>query len=292
MNAPAIKPYPIAAPVGLTIGAFVLMLLSVMLPASAAQAVLQAGEPAPLFSQKTTTGRLFTLDHRTTETVLLVFAKPGDRFTVQELRALEGMFAKFPPLRQGMQVGIVLSRLDGPDQIMAFQKQAAPQWPVIADEKDELYRRYKIIATPTVVIISGRRQVAAVHPGYDLGLVEDVRLALASTRGLTLPESMTGMPAKPNMALQMGRRLAARGLWEDALKYYEAATRQGPLPPETPLELAEIHLAMTNADAALAIVNGLSPQRKREERVQKIIQRAQALKTGGTGKPKPPLINR
>jgi len=292
MNAPSGKPTRRAARVGLMIGELVLMALFVMLPASAAQAVLQPGEPAPPFSLPATGGARFTLDRATTGTVLLVFTKPGDKYTAPALRALEGMIAKYPPLGQGLRIAVVLSRLDDPGQVKAFQKQAAPQWPVIADENDELYRGYKIIATPTVVIVGDRRTVAAVHPGYDPGLVDDVRLALARARGLTLPEAMTGAPAKPNMALQMGRRMAARGLWEDALKYYGEAGAHGPLPPEAQLELAEIHLEMNHADAALAIVNGLSPEMKREERAQKIVQRAQALKTGGSGKPKPPLIKR
>ena len=54
--------------------------------------------------------------------------------------------------------------------------------------------------------------------------------ALAKARGITLPEAVTGTPDKPNMTLQVGRRMAARGLWEDALKYYTEAARKIPLP--------------------------------------------------------------
>lgn len=273
-------------------GIFVLLLLALIAGASAARAGLQAGEDAPLFSKPATTGESFKLDRNSTDTVLLVFTRPDDRFTSDALRALEHVFAAYPPLQKGMRIGIVVSLIDNEGQAAAFRKKVDAQWPVIADSDNELYKSYKIIATPTVVIIGSGRKVAAVHPGYDPSLAEDVRGAIAKTRGMTLPEAMTGPSAKPNMTLQLGRRMAARGLWEDALKYYTDAAKQGPLPAVAQVELAEIHLELNDPGAALAIVNALPAEMKGQERVKKIITRAEAIKSGRSVMPTPPPIKR
>jgi thioredoxin-like negative regulator of GroEL len=130
------------------------------------------------------------------------------------------------------------------------------------------------------------------HPGYDPGMPDDVRRALAKVRKMTLPEAMTGKATKPNMTLQMARRLASRGLWEDALKYYGDAAKQGPLPAETPLEIAAIHLEMSNPDAALGVLNTLPEALKQDERAKALVAKAQAMKNGQTEKTTPPAVNR
>lgn len=225
---------------------------------------------------------------------LLIIAKPGDKYAPDVLRALENIFDKTPALLDGLKVSIALSRLDDPAQVQAFKKRAAPRWAVTADSGDELYRRHRIVATPTVLILGEDRKVIWSHPGYDPGLAEDVRTALAKARGIALPEAMTAdaKPAKPNMALQLGRRLAARGLWENALPRYEEAAKQGPLPPEAQLELAEIHVEMNNPEAAQAVLNALPAAQRQTERAQALAKRAQALKAGQAGKPTPPVVKR
>ena len=251
----------------------------------AAQAVLQPGEAAPLFSRTAADGRAFNLDRKTNAVVMLVFVKPADRFTSDALHALERMFDQFPPLLEGMRVGVIVSRLDGEAQLKTFQKRVAPRWPVIADSGDQLYKSYRIVATPTVVIVGPDRAVAAIHPGFDPGMPDTVRTALSRVRKIPLPEAMTGKVAKPNMTLQMARRLAARGLWEDALKYYGDAAKLGPLPPEVPLELAAIHLEMNDPDAALALLGTLPDALKQDDRAKTLAARAQTLKSGRTDKP-------
>lgn len=276
----------------LTRGALALVLLASFLTAMAAQAVIQPGEPAPAFSKRTSAGSAFGLDQKTNDTVLLLFTKPDDKFTPDALRALEKMFDKTPELLKGMRVAVVLSRVENAAKVKAFEKLAAPKWPVIADSDDALYKSYRIIATPTIVIVSGKRTVAAIHAGYDLGLSEDVRAALAKARGLVLPKSMTGKTARPNMALQMGRRLAARGLWDEAAKYYAQAAKPGPLPPLAQLELAEINIELGNADAALALIAALPAELKEDGRAKKVETRAQEIKAGKTNPLKPPLVQR
>lgn len=273
-------------------GGLALALLASFLTAMAAQAVIQPGEEAPAISKRTSAGSGFVVDKKTNDTVMLLFTKPGDKFTVDALRGLERMFDKTPELLKGMRVAIVLSRVAGDDKVKAFEKQAATKWPVIADGDDALYKSYRIIATPTIVIIGGKRTVAAIHAGYDLGLVGDVRAALAKARGLALPESMTGKTARPNMALQMGRRLAARGLWDEALKYYDQAAKQEPLAPLAQLELAEIHVEMGNADAALKLIEALPAELKEDGRAKKVAERARELKTGHGEAAKPPVVKR
>jgi tetratricopeptide (TPR) repeat protein len=268
------------------------IMLITILPASLAEAVLQVGENAPLFTLPDSTGHVLYLDKKTSEPVLLVFVSSHDRYTSSALDALNDMFKKHPILEQGLRRWIILSGADAARHVEQIKAIAGSAWPILIDAQNEVHRTYKIIATPTVVVVGKQRRVEAVNPGYDLGMEDALRKALAQALSVKLPEAVLKQPPKPNMMLQLGRRMAARGLWEHALRYYIKAMEQEPLSPDAQLELAEIYLEMERPEDALKILNEIPTDSPAAERVGPLRKRIQALKERGAETPKPPEITR
>jgi peroxiredoxin len=269
-----------------------LVMLITMLPVSYALAVLQPGQKAPSFELKDRADNVYRLDKKTSEPVLLVFVKPGDRHSSAALQALDNMVENLPSLKEGLWRWIIVSRIDTLKQAESVASITGPSWPLLLDLNDKVYKDYKIIATPTVVIVGRDRRVEAINPGYDLGMEDNIRKALARVLSVTLPEVVSKQPTKPNMNLQMGRRMAARGLWEKSLDYYTKAMEEEPLSAEALVELSGIYLELGRAEDAIRTLNQISADSPLSTRVDHLLERARALKEKRHETAKPPKVTR
>ncbi len=256
-------------------------------PAATALAVIQPGEPAPRLRLPDLAGRQHVIDGSTTDSLLMVFVKPDDHHTSAALAELGKMFTQWPQLGTGVRRLVVLSRVG--DQLEPARRALAahPGWTVLVDREDRAYRDYRMIATPTVVLVGPDRKVVAVHAGYDPGLIQDVRLELARLLGVELPATATGAPPPFSMELQLGRRMAARGLWERALHYYERAAEAGPLPPSARVELAVILIELERLDEAEALLTELGSKAPGAAAAARRLERARAASP-----PPPPPVSR
>ena len=270
----------------------VTVVLITILPVSFAQAVLQPGQDAPLFDSVDNVGNVYHLDDKTSDPVLLLFAKPGDRHTTAAVKALNNMFEKHPVLKQDLKRWIILSGSDAARHVEPVNAAAGGMWPILLDMQNEAYRAYRIIATPTVVVVGRDRRIDAINPGYDLGMEDTIRKALARVLSVSLPEGVLKEPSKPNMMLQMGRRMAARGLWERAAYYYGKAMEQESLSVDAQIELAEIYLELQCVEESLKILNQISADPSGAARVKPVLKRARALKGRRSETPKPPKVTR
>ena len=161
---------------------------------------------------------------------------------------------------------------------------------MLFDEDDVAYRGFKMIATPTIILTNAQQVVRAVHAGYDPGMPQDVRRALAEVLGVELPEAASKKAERPNMALQLGRRMAERGLWDRALKYYRKAAEEEALPQAAQIELAEIHLEIGDKGKAATILDNLPEEIGKSERVGQLRDRLRKTTTSGTRQP--PKVHR
>jgi hypothetical protein len=273
-----------------------LVWLAAWLPAGAAQAVIQPGEPAPPFTLQDLEGRTQCLDRQTSDVVLLLFVKPDDEHSSAALVDLMRMFERNPTLEAGLRRLMIVSRIGGREiessPTLKFFSSFTSRWPVLLDRDDRLYRAYKIIATPTIVIVGPDRRAAAVHPGYDPGLIQDVRLELARVLGRELPVAATATPPPPNMHLQLGRRLAERGLWERALSYYRKAAEAGPLPDQARLEIARIYLKLERYEEAISAAGEIGPDSPLAEEAAAVADRARQAQKEEQPPPEPPRVVR
>ncbi len=255
-------------------------------------AALKPGEPAPPFSLKDLDGITHSYEPGVTSPTLLLSVKPGDRYTTLALNGLHELFTMHPRLRNGLNRWIVVSRYD-PETDEAFLKHMrTKEWLTLLDPDSTFYVDYKIIATPTVTITGAAGKVAAVHPGYDPGMIQDVRLELADLLDVALPKAVSGTIEAPNMNLQMARRLAERGLYQRALSYYERAAESGPLSPAVQLEIAEVYVKAGNPEQALKVLAPLSAEQVDPDRLNSLRERAEGLRKSESGELTPPKIYR
>ena len=187
-----------------------------LFPAQAALAVLQPGDPAPPFVLKDTQGRSQRLDTSSTSPTLMVFIKPVDRYSIEAIKSLDDLFKRRPELGQGLTRWIVCSRMSAPAEAAAIARTAGTQWTVLLDSDDRIYERYRIIATPTVVLVGRDRTVKAANPGYDPNMENFLHEAIAKVLGLPLPKALPSQMPKSAMSIQMARRMASRGQYERA----------------------------------------------------------------------------
>jgi thioredoxin-like negative regulator of GroEL len=197
-----------------------------------------------------------------------------------------------PGLRNGLNRWIVVSRYDPETDEAFLEHMRNKDWLTLLDPDSTFYVDYKIIATPTVTIAGAAGKVTAVHPGYDPGMIQDVRIELADLLGVTLPKAVSGAIEAPNMNLQMARRLAARGLYQRALSYYEKAAESGPLSPAAQLEIAEVYLKAGKPQEALKILAPLSVEQVDPDRLNALREQAKELQRSDSGELTPPKIYR
>jgi len=259
---------------------------------AAPKAALTPGEKAPDFELRTRRGQMVRYDASVTSPALFLSVKPAERYTSQTLSALNETFEKFPQLGNGLFRWIVVSRIEGEDETLFHNGEWTEGWGVLLDPDDTFYKDYRIIATPTITVVGEDHVVVAVHPGYDTGMVQHVRIALAKLLGVELPQTVTQKAEKPNFNLQLARRMAQRGLWDKALMYFEKAMEQGPLPPEALLELAESQIEVGQAKEALETLDSIPDGSVDPSRIESLKSRAQKLDTRDQEPNQPPKIFR
>ena len=259
--------------------------------ASQTLALIDVGAEAPPLAVEGKMGTVHLVDGATTEPLLLLFLKPEDRYASQTVDALDDLFRRFPMIASGHRSAVIVSRYTDENR-PTIPESMGDGWPVYLDRDDKAYHAYNIIATPSIIIVDGEGTVAAVQPGYDHSMPEWLLKSLAEVQGVELPEGAAGAPDKPNMALQMGRRLAMRGLWDRALPYYAKAAGEQPLSPKALIELAEIHLELGQKQEALAILDALPQPEKESERAAELRTRAMKGESNPEELGAPPKVNR
>lgn len=256
------------------------------LPAWAASALIAPGRAAPVFRLPDATGvehELFAAG----EVTLIVFAKLIDRDTPSALDALDAALAKNEKLVLGVRRCLVFSRFEADEFASRGNELDRANWKVRLDPEDHAYRAYGIIATPSVVIVGKDGKIAAVHPGYDPGLAEHTRHALAKALGVNLPRSAVSTFPRPDLNIVMGRRLAGRKLWDRALPYYERARQTGKLSDGAILELSEVYIELDRAKDALSALDAISKESKLYGAALALIKRAHQSSSGDRRKPGP-----
>src|SRR5262245_32893708 len=148
------------------------------LPASGVEAVLKIGDKVPSFTLNSPAGKTYSLD-QTSATALLVFVKINDRNTSKALAELQNLLEKNPELAANLRCFIIVTRMTAGQTLPPHLSSIRAPWQLLIDQKDQTYRDYRIIATPSFIIVGSDRIVAGVHAGYDPGTTQDLRMQLA-----------------------------------------------------------------------------------------------------------------
>lgn len=259
---------PILLPARLLTAAILLMCLHSV----RAEAVsFEVGDPAPMFEKVLEYIHAEKEDESTTGPVLMIFVKDDDNYSGRAIEELKRLAERNKELFEETRVLIVRSRILANGTPERFE--IPESWTLARDNADSLYAAYGIIATPTAVVASNEGKILGFHAGYSAGLMRVIqRELLLELRGA---EALRTPPPPPNLELQVGRRLAQRGLWERALPYYRQAAEKEPLDAQSLLEMARILVEMEQIEEALAILEQLNGLEGADE----LIERARAIET-------------
>ncbi len=182
--------------------------------------------------------------------VIMLFIKKLDSYSPVLLEELRVWEERQPDLLAKAEVLVVHTRNHITEP---YDRTAWPErWKLHKDVDDSFYLGYRIIATPSVAVVGKDDRLLGFHPGYNPGLLQSIQQDLV--RELHGREALRTAAPPSNPELQMGRRLAERGLWERALPYYRSASKKASLSPTDRLELARILVELRQPEEALRIL--------------------------------------
>jgi len=255
-------------------------------------AALAPGEQAPPFELKEADGKVLRLDFPTTCPTLLVFISARDRHSLRTVESLQEILGRHDALRLATNRVCVVAGDVAPFPAEEMLSLREGGWRFGLDRQGTVGQGYQLIATPTVYLIETQGRLAAVHAGYDAGLANHLMRSMATLVDPALVQELDAPPTKPNMTLQMARRLADRGLWEKSLSYYERAAAEGQLPAETWLERAIIHARLGDFAKAEEMIASLPPGQVKEATVEESRSKIAELAGQAPTPPTPPRVDR
>jgi hypothetical protein len=211
---------------------------------------LKPGDPAPL----TIKVRELLADDPPQEKpaapVIIVFIKKLDSYSSTLLEELRAWEVRQPELLTKADVLVIHTRNHITEP---YDRTTWPErWKLHKDVDDSFYLGYHIIATPSVAVLGKDNRLLGFHPGYNPGLLQSIQQDLVME--LHGREALRTAAPPSNPELQMGRRLAERGLWERALPYYRSASEKALLSPTDQLEMARILVELRQPEEALRIL--------------------------------------
>ncbi len=253
---------------------------------------LHAGEAAPFFSLSTRDGSVHNLDRVSTPTLLL-FLNPSDPFTSPSLTAFHEIFDANPAEARKIRRWVVLPRQQRMSEVRRLEAAISGDWTVLLDSEGKVFPTYRIVATPTAVLLEGGRRIRQVYAGYDHNMARRVQADLNRFFNVeAAPKKTVELLTPTQLILQLARRLASRGLWESALDFYLEVEAKESLPPLAQIELAEIYMEMEMPDKAIEVLQKVKAPPEEQQRVALLLLRSQEIKAGKLVEPKPPAVTR
>jgi hypothetical protein len=210
--------------------------------------------------------------------LVLLFIKHDDTHSVRAIEQLAAQEARHKELYARARFIVVLCRVG--TAIETPKLPMPPHWRLLRDEDDAFYAAYKVIATPTVVVVSAADKVVGSHAGYNAGLMRAVQRSLFIE--LTGEDAPAPVVESASMELQMARRMAERGVWERSLPYFRRAAEQGPLAPGDQLLMARVLVETGEPGEALALLDSM-PEGTSSEEAAALRERIAAALPGDKG---------
>jgi tetratricopeptide (TPR) repeat protein len=195
-------------------------------------------------------------------------------------KAVEDIFwvlSSIPPDRlTSLQVAFVLQNVDNREFIASIQKETPSVVHILDDDQYNIWGKFGVIATPTVLISNPRGKLLCVRPGhtYDFARVVKSRLfqALEIPYDVSPDDAPTvrtvansTMSAKAKRHLQMARLLSRKSKVSSAIEQAQMAYEIDPNSPEVVLELGGILCRAGKAQKAIKLVSSLSGQSERDK---------------------------
>ncbi|UCE48909.1 MAG: tetratricopeptide repeat protein [Phycisphaerales bacterium] len=245
--------------------------------ASTPQRRITEGAMTPEFSAADTTGKPFAYTQSGGKVLMLAFLSSEKKRSQGAAKDIFGLLSSVPPAKMAsLQVAFVMQDVNNKEFIASIQKEAPSVVHILDDEQHDIWGKFGVIATPTVLVSDPNGKVLCVKPGrtYDFAAVVKSRLFQALEIPYDVsPEAGTAvrtvanttMSAKARRHLQMAKSLAKKGRVSSAIDQAQIAQEIDPNLPEVALELAELLCRAGRAQKAIELVSKLSVQNRRDK---------------------------
>lgn len=235
------------------------------------------GALTPEFSAVDTAGRAFAFTPSGGKVLMLAFLSSEKKGSQEAVDDILGVLSSVPPDKlASLQIAFVMQNIDNAEFVASIQKRAPSVVQILDDDLYDIWGKFGVIATPTVLISDHNGKVLCVKPGhaYDFAPVVKSKLFQA----LEIPHDVSSddgstvrtvanstVRAKARRHLQMAKSLARKGRVVSAIEQAQIAYEIDPNLPEVALELGELLCRAGRAQKALELVSDLSAQNRQDK---------------------------
>ncbi len=239
------------------------------------------GDTTPEFSAVDTAGTAFEYRRSSGKRLVLVFLSSENPRSQQAVEDVYSALSSIPTHKgSSIQVAFVLQDVRNSEVIASFQEDAPCAVHILGDDQYQIWGKFGIIATPTVLISDAQGRVLCVKPGlaYDLEPVVKSRLfqALGMPYDDVSPENASTVrtvtnstvSAKARRHLKIARLLMEKGRAGSAIEQAQMAFNLDPSSAEVALELGDLLCRARRSDQAqktIRLVSDVSCQGNRDK---------------------------
>lgn len=238
---------------------------------------IREGALAPEFSAVDSAGKPFVFKQSNGKPLLLAFVSPDQERSQEAVEDILRVLSGIPSDRlTSLQVAFVMQDVDNKELIASIQKGAPTVVHVLDDDQYQIWGKFGVIVTPTVLVSDSQGRVLCVKPGhaYDFAPVIRSRLFQAleirsdatpdNTSAFRIVDNSTAS-AKARRHLQMAKLMSSKGRAGSAIEQVEMAYEIDPNCLEVRLEFAELLCQAGRAQKAISLVSDVSVQNPREK---------------------------
>jgi tetratricopeptide (TPR) repeat protein len=238
---------------------------------------IREGALIPEFQAVDITGKPFACTRSSGKALILTFLSSQQKNSQKAVEDIYRVMSSVPSDKlMSLQVAFVLQNVDDKEFIASIQKVAPSVVHILDDDQYNIWGKFGVIATPTILISNPQGTILCVKPGhtYDFAQVVKSRLfqALEIPYDVNTKDTLTvrtvansTMSAKAKRHLQMAKLLSRKSNVSSAIEQAQIAYEIDPNSAEVALDLGELLCRAGHAQKAIKLVGSLSGQSDREK---------------------------
>jgi len=235
------------------------------------------GALIPEFQAIDITGKPFVCTRSSGKALILAFLSSQQKNSQKAVEDIFRVLSSIPSDRlTSLQVAFVLQGADNREFIASILKETPSVVHILDDDQYNIWGKFGIIATPTVLISNPQGKVLCVKPGHTYDFIQVVKSRLFQALEIPYDVSPSDTPtvrtvdnstisAKAKRHLQMARLLSSKSKVSSAIEQAQMAYKIDPNSPEVVLDLGELLCQAGQAQKAIEFVNSLSSQSDRDK---------------------------
>ena len=233
------------------------------------------GNKMPEFSASDTSEKVFDYKHGIGKVLIVVFLSANQKHSAKAATDVEGIIGKISADAEQLEVVVTVDDPNCSDYFQSREKGPAKYFHILLDREYELWGKFGIIVTPTVIISDTNDTVQWVKAGHSYDFVPVIRARLNQALGIaqeidpndasrvkTVTNATATVAARAKRHLQMAKMLQAKGRIESAINEVRKAKELDPNSVEAALEIGELFCRVGKNEAALNIVERIKATKR------------------------------